>query len=61
MVLSKKYYSTAEAATLSGLSRKTLREGCKSGRFPHLWIGRVLRIDLQGIFDVLAAENKGLE
>ena len=61
MILQKKFYTTTEAAALSGLSRKTLREGCKAGRFPHVWVGRVLRIDLQGVFDVLAAESKGFE
>lgn len=57
MVLEKKYYSIAEAASLSGLSQKSLRAGCKEGRFPHLWVGRVLRIDLEGTFAVLEQEQ----
>ena len=53
MNLEKKYYSTKDAATLSGLSQYELRKGCKEGRYPHVWCGRILKIDLEGVFNVL--------
>lgn len=57
MTLSKKYYSIAEASSISGLSQKSLRAGCKEGRFPHTWVGRVIKIDLEGTFAALEAEQ----
>ena len=58
MELKKRYYSTKEAASLSGLSQKMLRAGCRSGRFPHTWSGRKLKIDLEGVYAVLDHEQK---
>ena len=57
MTLEKKYYSIAEASSISGLSKKSLREGCKTGRFPHVWVGRVIKLDLEGTFAVLEQEQ----
>ena len=58
MNIDRKFYSITEAARLSGLSKKALRAGCKSGRFPHTMAGRNFKIDLEGLFRVIEEEGR---
>ena len=45
--------SVEEAATKTGISQKRLREGCKNGTVPHLNIGRVIKINLPLLMQII--------
>lgn len=56
MNLEKIYYSTTEAAAISGLSPGMIRAGCKAGKYRFIKVGRVYRIDLAAMLEVLEQE-----
>ena len=61
MKLDKKFYPIAEAARISGLSKKALRAGCHEGRIPHIRAGRNFKVDLERLFETLEAESNSRE
>ena len=57
MQFEKIFYSTTEAAKITGLSPSMIRAGCKAGRFKSIKVGRVLKIDLAQMLEALEQET----
>ncbi len=45
----KRYVSSAAAAEYLGLSLDALYKRVRRGEVPHIWMGRLLRFDLQDL------------
>lgn len=61
MEFEKKFYTISEATKLTGLSKKELRSGCHSGRFPFIRSGRNFKVDLAEIDAILNKEKQHRE
>lgn len=55
-MVSKVYFSTTEAAAYTGLSRKYLRSGIKNGTVPAIKSGRVYKINVPKLLEILEKE-----
>ena len=50
------YQSPRNAAYLTGLSLRYIRDGCRSGRIPHIKVGADFRVNMPMFLKQLQAE-----
>ena len=53
------YQSPRNAAILTGLSLRFIREGCKTGTIPHIRIGTDYRVNMPLFLEQLERESRG--
>ena len=52
--------SVKDAATVTGLSQKFIRDGIKSGLVPHVLAGNKYIINIPALIEVIDAESKNV-
>lgn len=52
------FQSPRNAAIISGLSVAYIREGCKSGKIPHIRVGVDYRVNMPRFLDLLEKESQ---
>ena len=52
------YQPPRNAACLTGLSLRYIREGCKNGTIPHICVGTDYRVNMKLFLESLDAESR---